>query len=163
QGTVKKISVRATEIETFKRQTMIVPNSLLINNAVGNWTHRNKLGRVDIAINITNGKFARRAHQIMLEIARGHPSVLKNPEPNCVFVGFSDTAFNFEIRIFLADILASIAVQNEIRFQVVERFLEEGITMAALPADEKIEAPPADLPEPPPEVATEEPKPVPSK
>ena len=40
-GTVKKISVRATEIETFQRQSVILPNSNLINNAVGNWTHRN--------------------------------------------------------------------------------------------------------------------------
>src|SRR5690606_8665296 len=38
-GTVKKISVRATEIETFQRQTVILPNSELINAAVGNWTH----------------------------------------------------------------------------------------------------------------------------
>ena len=41
-GTVKKISVRATEIETFQRQSVILPNSELINAAVGNWTHRNK-------------------------------------------------------------------------------------------------------------------------
>jgi small-conductance mechanosensitive channel len=47
-GTVKKISVRATEIETFQRQTVIMPNSLLINAGVGNWTHRNKLGRVEV-------------------------------------------------------------------------------------------------------------------
>ena len=54
-GTVKKISVRATEIETFQRQTVILPNSELINSAVANWTHRNKLGRVDIAVNVAYG------------------------------------------------------------------------------------------------------------
>jgi potassium efflux system protein len=48
EGFVKKISVRATEIETFNRQSIIVPNSELINSPVGNWTHRNKLGRVDV-------------------------------------------------------------------------------------------------------------------
>ena len=54
-GTVKKISVRATEIETFQRQTVILPNSELINSAVGNWTHRNKLGRVDIKVGVAYG------------------------------------------------------------------------------------------------------------
>jgi potassium efflux system protein len=47
-GTVKSINVRATEIETFQRKTMILPNSELINSAVGNWTHRNTLGRIEI-------------------------------------------------------------------------------------------------------------------
>ncbi|RUV12293.1 mechanosensitive ion channel domain-containing protein, partial [Mesorhizobium sp. M5C.F.Ca.IN.020.32.2.1] len=54
-GTVKKISVRATEIETFQRQSVILPNSNLINNAVGNWTHRNKLGRIDIKVGVAYG------------------------------------------------------------------------------------------------------------
>ncbi|HEX5935415.1 MAG TPA: DUF3772 domain-containing protein, partial [Pseudorhizobium sp.] len=42
EGIVKRISVRATEIETFRKQSIIVPNSDLINSPVGNWTHRNK-------------------------------------------------------------------------------------------------------------------------
>ena len=64
-GMVKKISVRATEIETFQRQTVIVPNSEFINSAVGNWTHRNKLGRIDVKISVAYGTDAaprRRGH-----------------------------------------------------------------------------------------------------
>ena len=61
-GTVKKISVRATEIETFQRQSVILPNSNLINNAVGNWTHRNKLGRVEIKVGVAYGSDVKRAH-----------------------------------------------------------------------------------------------------
>ena len=64
-GMVKKISVRATEIETFQRQTVIVPNSEFINSAVGNWTHRNKLGRVDVKIGVAYGTDARRAAEVM--------------------------------------------------------------------------------------------------
>ncbi len=45
EGFVKRISVRATEIETFQNQSIIVPNSELINSSLGNWTHRNSLGR----------------------------------------------------------------------------------------------------------------------
>ena len=78
-GTVKKISVRATEIETFQRQSVILPNSNLINSAVGNWTHRNKLGRVDIKVGVAYGSDVKRVHAMLLEIARSHPLVLKNP------------------------------------------------------------------------------------
>lgn len=128
-GTVKKISVRATEIETFQRQTMIVPNSMLINAAVGNWTHRNKLGRLDIRIGLAYGSDVRKAHEVMLAIARAHPMVLKNPEPFVLLANFAPGAIEFEIRVFLADILASNAVQNDIRMQVVEAFAREHLEM----------------------------------
>ena len=104
-GTVKKISVRATEIETFQRQSVILPNSQLINSAVGNWTHRNKLGRVDIKVGVAYDSDAKRAYAILLDIARNHPLVLKNPEPFVLFANFGPAALEFEIRVFLADVL----------------------------------------------------------
>jgi small-conductance mechanosensitive channel len=126
-GTVKKISVRATEIETFQRQSMIVPNSTLINGVVGNWTHRNKLGRVEMPVRVGYRSDARKVHQILTEIAAAHPLVLKNPEPFVLFAGFGDSALNFEIRVFLADLANGLGVQNDIRFSILEAFQREGI------------------------------------
>ena len=132
-GTVKKISVRATEIETFQRQTVIMPNSELINAAVGNWTHRNKLGRVEIKVNVAYGNDGHKAHDIMLEIARNHPLVLKNPEPFVSFANFGPAALEFEIRIFLSDILNGLRVQNDIRFAVLDAFAAAGIEIPSTP------------------------------
>src|SRR5690606_17495314 len=88
EGFVRKISVRATEIETFRRQTVILPNSELINAAVGNWTLRNKLGRVEIPVSVAYHSDARRVNDILLEIVRDVPQVLKNPEPSVLLTGF---------------------------------------------------------------------------
>lgn len=132
-GTVKKISVRATEIETFQRQTMIVPNSMLINASVGNWTHRNRLGRLDIKVNLAYGCDAKLAHRVLLDIARSHPLVLKNPEPFVLFANFGLAALEFEIRVFLADIFNGSTVQNDIRFQIMERFEREHLEIPSTP------------------------------
>lgn len=126
-GTVKKISVRATEIETFQRQTIILPNSELINAAVGNWTHKNSLGRLEIPVGVAYGSDVRKVHDILMEIARGHPLVLKNPEPFILFAGFGESSLDFEIRVYLADILTQLEVLNDIRFAVVEAFEREAI------------------------------------
>jgi small-conductance mechanosensitive channel len=127
QGTVKKISVRATEIETFQRQTVIMPNSELINAAVGNWTHRNKLGRIEIPVGVAYGSDARKVHALLLEIASAHPMVLKNPEPSVAFIRFGDSSLDFEIRVFLSDVLNGVKVQNDIRFAVLEAFAQHSI------------------------------------
>ena len=135
-GTVKKISVRATEIETFQRQSVILPNSQLINSAVGNWTHRNKLGRVDIKVGVAYGMDVKRAHAVLLEIAKSHPLILKNPEPFVLFSNFGPAALEFEIRVFLADVLNGNVVQNDIRFAVLDAFNAEGIEMPSTPRAE---------------------------
>jgi small-conductance mechanosensitive channel len=126
-GTVKKISVRATEIETFQRQSIILPNSELINSAVGNWTHKNRMGRVDIKIGASYNADPRKVHRVLTEIAQAHPTILRNPEPMAVFTGFGDSSLDFELRFFLADVMTQLAVQNDIRFAIYERFKEEGI------------------------------------
>ncbi|MDX8521897.1 mechanosensitive ion channel family protein [Mesorhizobium dulcispinae] len=132
-GTVRKISVRATEIETFQRQSVILPNSNLINNAVGNWTHRNKLGRVDIKVGVAYGSDVKRVHAILLGIARAHPMVLKNPEPFVLFANFGAAALEFEIRVFVADVLNGSIVQNDVRFAIFDIFEDEHIEIPSTP------------------------------
>jgi potassium efflux system protein len=132
-GNVRRISVRATEIETFQKQTVILPNSELMNGAVGNWTHRNKLGRVDIRANAAYGSDARKVQELLLAIADGQPQVLKNPAPMAILTNLGDNAIEFELRFFLADITSSIGVANEVRFLILETFAREGIAVPYSP------------------------------
>lgn len=127
EGLVKRISVRATEIETFRRQSIIVPNSELINASVGNWTHRNRLGRSEIPVSVSYDADPRRVMEILLEIAGKNPMVLKNPAPVVEFVRFGESALDFELRFFLADLFEAMTTRNDIRIAIFERFKEEGI------------------------------------
>jgi small-conductance mechanosensitive channel len=136
EGFVRRISVRATEIETFQRQTVIVPNSVLINGQVGNWTHRNKLGRVEIPISVHGGNDPRHVQQLLVEVVRGQQGLLRNPEPTVVFQGFSSATLDFEIRAFLADILNGTGVKSDLRAAILERFREEKIAIGAPSAAE---------------------------
>ena len=58
-----------------------------------------------------------------------HPLVLKNPEPFVQFTAFGDSALNFEIRVYLADIGTGGVVQNDLRFAILEAFERENIEM----------------------------------
>jgi len=134
-GIVKKISVRATEVETFQKQSIVVPNSTLINGNVGNWTLRNKLGRIDINVQASYTDEPRRVHALLLEIIRSHPSILKNPEPFVAFQSMTDSLMVFDCYAHVADITATGGIKNELRFQIVERFHAEGIQMASSSTD----------------------------
>jgi potassium efflux system protein len=126
-GFVRKISVRATEIETFQSQTVILPNSDLINSAVGNWHHRNHRGRIEIPIGVAYGIKPRRVHELLLEIAANDPRVLKTPPPTVVFKGFGDSSLDFELRCHVSEVLDGLEVATYLRYDIVDAFERENI------------------------------------
>lgn len=136
EGFVRRISVRATEIETFQRQTVIVPNSLLINGQVGNWTHRNKLGRIEVPISVHAGNDPRRVQAVLMEVVTAQQGLLRNPEPKVVFLAFSASTLDFEIRAFLADILNGGSVKSDLRAAVLEKLRAEEIAIGGPAAPE---------------------------
>jgi potassium efflux system protein len=136
EGFVRRISVRATEIETFQRQTVIVPNSVLINGQVGNWTHRNKLGRIEVAISVHAGNDPRHVQDVLADVVRTQQGLLRNPEPIVVFQAFSKDTLDFEIRAFLADILNGTGVKSDLRASILERFRAEDIPLGGPGAPE---------------------------
>ena len=46
-----------------------------------------------------------------------------------IFMGFGESTLDFEVRVYLADVFNGIAVRNDIRVAIFERFRDEGITI----------------------------------
>ncbi|AGF75700.1 mechanosensitive ion channel domain-containing protein [Bartonella vinsonii] len=126
-GIVKRISVRATELETFQRKTIIIPNSSLINNNVSNWTRRSKIGRIDIPLTVSSHLAPERVVEILLEIASVTEGILKNPAPQVSFTAFDSKNFSFNLAIYVPNIISPSKVTNALRFVLYKRFVEEGI------------------------------------
>ncbi|GAC1040741.1 mechanosensitive ion channel family protein [Rhizobium sp. No.120] len=129
EGIVKRISVRATEIETFRKQSIIVPNSELINASLGNWTHRNRLARSEIPVSVSYDADPRKVMDILLELVRSVPKVLRNPEPHVEFLRFGPSSLDFEMRFYLSDLSDGMEIRNNLRIEILKRFKEEGISI----------------------------------
>ena len=126
-GYVRKISVRSTLIDTFDRASVIVPNSELIAGTVLNWTHSEMTGRVIVPVGVAYGEDPRKVEAILMDIAQGHPMVLRRPAPAVVFQGFGPDSMDFEIRAFLRDVNWMLSAKSEMNFSIVRRFEEAGI------------------------------------
>ena len=127
EGTVKKISVRSTEIETFDRATVIVPNSTLITDNVTNWTHENKTGRIIVPVGVGYDSDPDQVKEILLNCAKEHRLVLGRPAPAVFFMDFGASSLDFQLRCFLADINYSLTVTSELRFAILAALREAKI------------------------------------
>ncbi|KLN59619.1 hypothetical protein WH96_16345 [Kiloniella spongiae] len=127
EGHVKKIKVRATEIETFDRASVIIPNSDLISGTMKNWTHKSKLGRLELRIGVSYDVDEEKVRDILTKIATEHSGVLPRPEPYVLFMDFGASSLDFELRCFLKDIENKMSIASDLRFSIRKAFQEAGI------------------------------------
>ena len=120
EGTVKRISVRSTEIQTFDRASVIVPNSTLITDPVTNWTRQNKMGRIIVPIGVGYNSDPDQVRDILLNCADKNSGILRRPAPIVYLMDFGADALVFQLRAFLADINYSVSVQSELRFAILK-------------------------------------------
>ncbi len=120
QGNVRRISVRSTEIETFDKASLIVPNSELISGRVLNWTHRNLLGRVVIKFSLDGSADPDKVLKIMLDCARQHPMVMKSPEPLASLENFGPGILEFALRATIGDVNRGLTVLNDLRVNILK-------------------------------------------
>ncbi len=129
QGTVKRISVRSTEILTFSNASVIIPNSELIAGRVTNWMYKDTSGRVELKIGVAYGSDTDLVRRVLLDCARGHPGIKPWPQPYVVFMDFGDSALLFELRFFIRDMNNYLAISSDMRFEIDAAFREAGITI----------------------------------
>ena len=153
EGYVRKISVRSTEIETFERATVIVPNSDLITGMVKNWTHTNTTGRVIVTVSVAYDADPELVRDILVGCAYDNPQVLQTPPPRVFLSRFAEVGMVFELRCVVANVDYSLTVRSDLHFAILKRFRAEGIGFAIQPWASLARAP-ADMvpaPAPPPE------------
>lgn len=66
----------------------------------------------------------------MLRIARDNPNIMEDPPPSVIFEQFGDSALNFVLRAFLANVDDRMETIHQLHTDINQRFNEEGIEIA---------------------------------
>jgi potassium-dependent mechanosensitive channel len=127
EGWVRRVRVRATEIETFDRASVIIPNSEFITGVVKNWTRANRLGRIVVKVGVGYESDPAQVRDILTEIANAHPQVVQTPPPAAYLVAFGETALEFELRCVVAEVEKGLSVRSDLHYAIIEKFREAAI------------------------------------
>jgi small-conductance mechanosensitive channel len=133
EGIVRRISVRATEIETFDRASVIIPNSEFITGAVKNLTHSDTMGRVTVKLRVAFDSDVEAVRDVLVSCAGEHPQVLQAPPPRVYLIAFGDIGLELELRFIVVNVNYSLTVKSEIQMVILQRLRAAGIRIPVLP------------------------------
>ena len=116
-GEVRRIGVRSSTMRTFQGAEVIIPNSTFVSDQVINWTLSEPRRRVEVPVHVAYGTDPERMIDILVNIAAGHPEVLRDPEPIAVFQGFGESSLDF-LLMFWAEQNTHFQLRSEICISV---------------------------------------------
>ena len=124
---VLKINVRTTKIESRDGNTLIIPNSMLTQNEVENWSFGSPLTRFHIKVGVAYGSDTELVRKLLKQAALSHPQVKKTHPILVRMKDFGDNALEMELS-FWADQTWQVEIhKSDIRFEIDRLFRQNNV------------------------------------
>ena len=97
EGTVRKIGLFSTEINTNDNRIIYIPNSTISTSVIDNYSTQ-EMRRVDWTISVEYGTDPAKLRQVVTEIIKSDSRVVADPAPSVFLVTLADSSVNFSAR-----------------------------------------------------------------
>ena len=126
-GTLKRIGLRSSVVETLDNKLLIIPNSQLVNDRVTNKSNAYKSTRFSVTVGVAYGSDPRQVEQILLAVAEEHKDIPQYPIPFVRFQDFGDNALLFELYAFTSTSILLGDIRSDLRYAIHDRLAENNI------------------------------------
>jgi small-conductance mechanosensitive channel len=127
EGIVKQINMRSTQIETFNKSNVIIPNATLLSTSLINMTYKNKQARVDLLVGVDYDSDIELVKNTLIECVKETKNILQVPNPYVAFMAMSENALNFRLSFYISDVGNKLSIQTEVYTLIIEKFRERNI------------------------------------
>lgn len=126
-GTVRSMGIRASKILTYDGSEVIIPNGDLLSQNLVNWTMSNNHKRISLEVGVAYGCDIEEVKAIFKAIFEKHEEVMKVPAPLIILDSFGDSALNFRLLCWVADIDNWLLTKSMLMSEIFEEFYKNGI------------------------------------
>ncbi|QKJ86480.1 Mechanosensitive ion channel protein [Paramixta manurensis] len=130
EGDIRRINVRATEIQLSDKSTVIVPNSQLISQNVRNATMGNAQGVVTILLTFPLDIDPVRVREILLEVYNENERILETPEPSVSFKDLTPAGIVLSVTGNVASQRQISGAKSDLLFDILTRLRKEGVVLS---------------------------------
>ena len=128
-GEVRRIGIRSTTVRSWEGAEVIVPNSQLVADRVTNWTPFDQRRRIEIRVGVAYGSPPDKVLQVLAAVAQAHPDVVATPAPLPLFLGFGDSALEFQLWAWTNRLERFGVIKSELGLAIYAAFREAGFSI----------------------------------
>ncbi|MBJ7221472.1 MULTISPECIES: DUF3772 domain-containing protein [unclassified Brenneria] len=130
EGDIRRINVRATEIQLGDRSTVIVPNSQFISQNVRNITMGNALGVATMALTFPLDIDPEEVRTILLDAYNEHEVILDSPAPSVSFSQLTPTGMVLSVTGYVSSPRLVSGAKSDLLFEIIKRLRAASIPLA---------------------------------
>ncbi|SHL05869.1 mechanosensitive channel MscK [Halomonas caseinilytica] len=129
-GTVSRIRIRATTVTDFDRKEIIIPNKTFVTDQLINWSLSDNITRVILTYGVELGSDHRLVQRLLQQAADENERVLRDPPPEIFFMRYSESAMEYELRIYVNSLGDRLYATDELNGRVGELLAEHDLNIA---------------------------------
>lgn len=126
-GKVREIGMRATTLSTFEGADVVVPNGVLLNEKLINWTLSDMDRRIDVNVGVAYGSDPRKVLELLMDVTVGTEGIATEPAPTVLFVGFGASSLDFSIRSWTNNFGDWVKIRSNLTVRVHDALMAAGI------------------------------------
>jgi small-conductance mechanosensitive channel len=102
-GVIMDIGIRSTKLRTYDNELIYIPNGILANTKVKNFTVPDLSIRVNVDFGVEYGSDPEQVRNVVLDAIKKVDTVIAEPEPAVHFMNMSDFSLDFVARVWVQD------------------------------------------------------------
>ena len=128
-GDIIETSLLATRVRTIKNEDVTIPNSIVLNSAVTNYSREAKTLGLILHTSVTIGYDApwRQIHGLLIEAALATPGILQEPRPFVLQTALNDFYVTYEIDAYTAHPKDMIDIYAVLHSKIQDSFYAAGV------------------------------------
>lgn len=127
---VRDMGIRSTVARTLDDEDLIIPNSQLVQSTVKNYTFKDPLYRVRVAVGVTYSSDLREVEAILEGVAGEMGWGSRERQPRVLLTGFGSSSVDFEVSVWTEDPWSSRTQSSELHLAIWWAFQNKGVVIA---------------------------------
>ncbi|TWI98052.1 mechanosensitive ion channel-like protein [Mucilaginibacter frigoritolerans] len=128
-GTMKEIGIRSSKLVTGDGSEVIIPNGDLISHQVINWTLSNSNRQIELKVIAAYGIDIEKVKNVLKGLLTNRDDIMNSPSPAVFVNGVTESAVEFKILFWVADISATSELRSRILSEIYQAVGKEEIKL----------------------------------